>query len=152
TARCDEFVRVNPRLPQNAFMGRIKAILARPRVLPGLLVFYLTLSAVLVSFRGITQVRDAWDHSLTTDFGPFYAAGGLVLDDHRGALYRQPYDVPERFARAPRNYFNPPLFALIYSPLTIFSLATAHKVLTALSAFACLGFVALAWYWRPGKI
>jgi hypothetical protein len=136
---------------QNACMGPIRASLARPRVLAGLLFIYLAVSAALVSFRGVSQVRDAWRHSLTTDFGPFYAAGGLVLTSHRGALYRDPFDVPERYARAPRNYFNPPLFALVYSPLTLFSLSIAHKVLSGLLASSVLGLVALAYYWRPER-
>src|SRR5439155_23501788 len=106
----------------------------------------------LVVARSTLPIRDAWRHSTDTDFGPFYAAGGLMLTGDRTKLYSQPMDVPARYQRAPHNYFNPPGFALLYSPFTAVDITLAHKILTALTLVATAALAWLCSKWTAGRL
>ena len=89
------------------------------------LLLYLALSTAIVSDRGVSFMRDEWRDPTITDFKVFYAAGGLVTDSHNRYLYYPgalPFSFPNAFRPAHANFFNPPLLALLYAPLTAFDI------------------------------
>jgi glycosyl transferase family 87 len=125
------------------------------RVMLAALLLYLAISAALVSTRGISFMRDEWRDPTITDFKVFYAAGGLVTDSHNRFLYYPgvlPLSFPNAFRSAHTNFFNPPLLALLYAPLTAFDIVTAFHVLVLLMAVVAVMLVALAAYWRPQPV
>src|SRR5438445_10069603 len=96
------------------------------------LFLYLVASTLFVVPHGIRLIHRDWYTPERTDFGVFYAAGGLTRDSRKELLYRTgrlPLSFPDAYKRAPSNFFNPPLLALFYSPLTAFGIVSAFRVL-----------------------
>src|SRR5262249_55253160 len=71
----------------------------------------------------------------------------LLITHARDRLYAQPYQVPAEYQRGPHNYFNPPAFALLYTPFTAVGIKVAHEILTAitLALFAVLAWMCCRW-------
>ena len=117
-----------------------------------LLLLYLGASLLYVGYRGAALTWDLLDEP-ATDFRVFYAAGRTVVGDEREFLY----DYAAEEARtveareAIGDYFNPPLLALLFTPLTALPLLSAKPLFVGLMATAAAALVVWSrrWSGRP---
>ncbi len=126
----------------------------RSNILVAVLAVYFLASTAYVGYRGIEKVQQLREPTFVTDFDAFYAAAGLLFDSQRGSLYdpSQSSRLAPELRRAPGNYFNPPLFALLYSPLTVLALPEARRGLIFIIAALSAGLLPLVFYWRRGMM
>lgn len=126
----------------------------RSSILVAVLAVYLLASTAYVGYRSIEKLQPLWEPTFSTDLEAFYAAAGLLLDSHRGSLYdpSQASQLAPELRKGPGNYFNPPLFALLYAPLTELALPEARRVLVFVVAALSAGLLPLAFYRRRGVV
>ncbi len=100
------------------------------------------LAAPYLTYRGIQTFRDGWPTDIN-DFDVFYDTGGLVVSDVRDHLYDRDHrqTIPDRRHASIGEFFNPPIHALVFTPLTLLSFAAAKRT------FATLSLAAMAAMW-----
>jgi hypothetical protein len=125
-------------------------VTSAPRLLLALLAVYLAGSALFVAVTIDGQPRPALGGG---DLGFFYGAGKLIVSGDRDQLYRQNVEreIDPEARRAVSNIYNPPLFALMYTPLTVFERDDARYVAAGVMVAAAVGIAWLCRAWSGGS-
>ncbi len=117
-----------------------------------LLLLFLAASCAWVGYSGL-GLMDKYYH-LPGDFGVFYTAGKQVASGDRALLYsREDGGLNGSGSQGVAgSFFNPPLLAYLFTPLTLLTLTKAKAMLTAFSLIAMMLVLLISERWSRRSI